>query len=1173
MYISQLDIFGFKSFAKKTTLKFGPGTTGIVGPNGCGKTNVVDSIRWVLGEQKTTVLRSDNMQEVIFNGSKTMKPLGMCEVSLTIHNNKGVLPVEFNDIVVTRRLYRDGQSEYLLNKKVCRLKDIQNLFVDTGMGADAYSVIELKMVEDILSDTKDERTRMFEEAAGVNKYKQERRAARRKLDATKEDLLRLNDILYEIEKNVSSLKRQMKKYERYQRYQNELQTKEIQLAAHRLWVIDRDLVPLQQQLERGKDFQSSSAEQLEIDQALQDSLKQKIRAQESRVEELDQQLNEIDEQVQESRRNILIWQEQKSAAEKSLERLSQEEHNLQTRQDQTEKQIQELQTSLEEIRPKLEEAQKRYNEQQEKYQQIDARYQDVRETLNEYQEEKINSITELADLRNKRERLIENRDRANNEIEEHRQYINTLSEEISDKEKELRALKEEYEALTSGDIDREEKLQDLHQHQEELQERIESTRKKLLKKESAEDVLRSKMDFYQELIENREGFSSAVQYLTGEHAQASGIIGTVADILHVEDDYQLAVENALGDQAEFLLAEDRKSAKNAIEIVTQANRGRVSVIPLDMINARDLPSRTPVGDAVSLLNFIEYDGKFSNVIQLLLGDVLVSESLDNIEATSQADGSWRYVTPAGEVLERSAILRGGKSDSEYSSRVGRQETLNKLEQELDENIGAQRDIKEELSALQGEIQNLQDEMTKLEASERERAENRRELDHKISRLEYDIKRSNQQRQESDKKIESLQVQNKEVEDALGDIEPALTELQGRRQQLQHRVTEAEEELEEISEQRTTENNILQDLRLEVASVENEQNTLSIRLNNAKETLEDISSRFDSIQEEREEAHDTIENRTRALGAEQDTLHDLEAQLQQLKTKRESEHQVLRKKQQEMEEVEARIKEKHRERESQYDRIRNIEKQINELESEERSVKERMEDRYHTKVEPEKLDADYSAEELSREVESLRSRIDRMGPVNLAVKEEYEEEQERLDFLTDQRDDLLEAEEDLMETIERIDTQANKQFQDIFTQIRSHFMETFVKFFPGGEADLQLEDDADPLEADIQIHANPGGKKLQSLRMLSAGEKTLTAIALLFAIYLVKPSPFCILDEVDAPLDDRNSGIFTGVLEDFSKETQFIIVTHNKITMEAADYMYGITMQDEGVSKLVSVKFD
>lgn len=1173
MYISQLDIFGFKSFAKKTTLKFGPGITGIVGPNGCGKTNVVDAIRWVMGEQKTTVLRSDSMQEVIFNGSKSMKPLGMCEVSLTIHNNKGILPIEFNDVVVTRRLYRDGQSEYLLNKKVCRLKDIQNLFVDTGMGADAYSVIELKMVEDILSDTKDERTRMFEEAAGVNKYKQERRAAHRKLDATKEDLLRLNDILYEIEKNVSSLKRQMKKYERYQRYQNELQTKEIQLASHRLWAIDRELVPLQEQLDKGKDFQSSSAEQLEIDEALQDSLKQKIKAQEAKVEELDDQLNALDEQVQESRRNILVWQEQKSAAGKSLERLSQEENNLQNRQEQTKKQIQELEVSLEEIQPKLEEAQNRYNEQQEKYQQIDARYQQIRETLNEYQEEKINSITELADLRNKRERLIENRDRANEEIDERRQNIENLSKEISEKEKELRSLKEEYEALTSDDVDREEQIQGLRQQQADLQQQIDSTREKLLKKESAEDVLRSKMDFYQELIENREGFSSAVQYLTGESAQVDGIIGTVADILQVDDEYQLAVENALGDQAEFLLAEDKNVAKNAIDVVTRAGRGRVSIIPLDMITAQYLDSQSPDSEAVPLTNFIEYDSQYASVVQLLLGDVLVSESLDEVQSNGQSDENWRYVTRSGEVLERSAILRGGKSDSEYSSRVGRQETLQHLEQELEENLAKQEEIKETLSGLQQEVKDLQDELAHLESSEQEHAENRRELDQKISRLEYDVKRSKQQRRESDNKINSLQSQMKEVKEALSEIEPALTELQERRQQLQNRVAGAEADLEEISEQRTTENNTLQDLRLEVASVENEQNTLSIRLNNAQETLEDISNRFDSIHDERQEAHETIEHRTESLGAERDKLSKLKEEFQQLKNKRETEHQALRKKQQEMEEVEERIKEKHRERESQYDRIRNIEKQISELESEERSIKERMQDRYNIKVEPEKLEADISAEELSQEVESLRSRIDRMGPVNLAVKEEFEEEQERLDFLTDQRDDLLEAEEDLMETIERIDTQANKQFQEIITQIRKHFKQTFVKFFPGGEADLKLVGDSDPLEADIRINVTPGGKKLQSLRMLSAGEKTLTAIALLFAIYLVKPSPFCILDEVDAPLDDRNSGIFTRVLEDFAEDTQFIIVTHNKITMEAADYMYGITMQDEGISKIVSVKFD
>ncbi|MCF7802784.1 MAG: chromosome segregation protein SMC [Candidatus Marinimicrobia bacterium] len=1175
MYISKLEIFGFKSFAKKTELKFGPGTTGIVGPNGCGKTNVVDAIRWVLGEQKTTVLRSDNMSEVIFNGSKTMKPLGMCEVSLTIHNNKGILPIEFNDVVVTRRLYRDGQSEYLLNKKVCRLKDIQNLFIDTGMGSDAYSVIELKMVEDILSDTKDERTRMFEEAAGVNKYKQERRAARRKLDATKEDLLRLNDILYEIEKNVSSLKRQMRKYERYQRYQNDLKTKEIDLAGHKLWKIERDIHPLEQQLEQGKDFQSSSAEQLEIDEALQESLKQKIQKQEARVEGLDQDLGEIDEQRQNSQRNILVWEEQKSAAEKSLERLRQEESNLEDRQKQTKVQIKELNQSLEEMEPKLREIQSRYADQQEVYQQIDGKYQEIRDTLNEYQDEKIESITELADLRNKRERLIENRDRANSEIVSLRESIESLGEELHEKERKFRDLQQELEVLETGDVDREERVAEFRDQQETLQESIDKTRESLLKKESTEDVLRSKIDFYQELIENREGFSSAVQFLTGEHTKVDGIIGTVADILKVDDDYQLAVENALGDQAEYLLATTRDAALGAIDVVTRSKRGRVSVIPLDMVKNLSIPSDPPDNGATRLTDFLDYDDKYSGVVQLLLGDVLLTDSLQSVSTDGEDQGKWRYVTRSGEVLERSSIMRGGKSDSEYSSRVGRQETLDELQEELEKNLSGQEDIKGKLSKLREEYEAIQNSLNDLESAEQEQVSKRRELDQSISRLDYDIKRTKQQRQEHDQRIEDFQSQIQEIEGALKEIEPALTELQERRQQLQQRVDEAEEDLEEISERRTTENNKLQDLRLEVASVENEQKTLSIRLSNSKETLQDISDRFESIQKERDAARTTIQERKESLESEREKLSELEEQYRQLKQRREEEHGVLKKRQAEMEEVEARIKEKHRERESQYDRIRNIERQISELESEERSIKERMRDRYGIDAKPEQMDdeKETSPEELSQEIESLRSRIDRMGPVNLAVKEEYEEEQERLDFLTEQRDDLLEAEEDLLETIQRIDTQANSQFNEIFQEIRKHFQQTFIKFFPGGEADLQLEGDSDPLEADIVISANPGGKKLQSLRVLSAGEKTLTAIALLFAIYLVKPSPFCILDEVDAPLDDRNSQIFTGVVEDFAEDTQFIIVTHNKITMEAANYMYGITMQDEGVSKVVSVQFD
>jgi len=1173
MYISQLDIVGFKSFAKKEKLRFGPGVAGIVGPNGCGKTNIVDAIRWVLGEQKTTVLRSDNMQEVIFNGSKSMKPLGMCEVSLRIHNNKGILPVEFNDVVVTRRLYRDGQSEYLLNKQVCRLKDIQNLFIDTGMSADAYSVIELKMVEDILSDTRDERARMFEEAAGINKYKMERRSAKRKLEATKEDLLRINDILYEIEKNVSSLKRQMRKYERYQRYKAELEEKEVHLASHRLWELEEDLLPLQEQLTQGRDFQTSSAHQLEIDEALQSSLKDTIRAQEKKVAGLEEQLEETEEDLQEAKRNILVWNEQRSAAEKTIQRLEQEKINLGNRQERIREQTTELQAELQQLEPKLETAHRNYAEQQERYQQIDQQYQEIREQADEYQEEKIQSITDLADLRNQRDRIIENRERAEQEIEEHRRLMDELGTGVQEKTQELRQLQEELEELEYGQREREESLQQLQARQEDLQDQIEQTREQLLKQESEEDVLRSKMEFYQELIENREGFSSAVQYLTGDHPPVDGIIGTVADIIQVDEGYQLAVENALGDQVEYLLATDRQTARRAIDIVKQANRGRVSVIPLDLV--RDLKTRAlPAQDGfTNLTDYIRYDREYTAVIELLLGDVLVSESLDAVLGNGTEKQMHRFVSLEGEVLEASGILRGGKSDSEYSSRVGRQETLDQLDARLQENQETQDTIRSQLGDLRQQMAGLQEQISELEMLEQEQVQSRKKIDQKMGRLEYDLNRSKQQRLTADQKIDTLQEQKQELEKSLQAVEPALAELQEKRQQLQQRITDLDESLENITEQRNTENNRLQDLRLEVASVENEQKTLKIRLSNAGETLRDIEQRFENIHTERAEAERTVNEREEALALEQKKLTDVEEVYHQLRSRRDEQEEILGTKQQELDEVETRIREKHRERESHYDRIRDVERQISELQSEKRSILERIRDRYGVGVEAAQLTEDLSGEELAQEITSLRSRLDRLGPINLAVKDEYEEEQERLDFLTEQRDDLLQAEEDLVETIDRIDTKARNQFMEVFKEIRDNFRQTFVKFFPGGQAELVLEGDSDPLEADIEIKANPGGKELQSLRMLSAGEKTLTAIAILFAIYMYKPSPFCILDEVDAPLDDNNTQVFTRVLNEFATDTQFIVVTHNKITMEASDYMYGITMQDEGVSKIVSVNFD
>lgn len=1173
MYISKLEIFGFKSFAKKTNFQFGAGITGVVGPNGCGKTNVVDAIRWVLGEQKTSVLRSDNMSDVIFNGSKSMKPLGMCEVSLNIHNNRGVLPIEFNDVVVTRRLYQDGQSEYLLNKKVCRLKDIQDLFVDTGMSSDAYSVIELKMVESILSDAKDERTMMFEEAAGVNKYKKERRAARQKLDATKKDLLRLNDILYEVEKNVSSLKRQMRKYERYQRYQSELQLLESDLAGHKLWMIERDLSDLEEQLERGKNVQDTSANQLEIDEALRDTLQQTIRKQEDIVSALDEEIAEVGEVLQDAKRNILVWTEQRHSAERTLKRLAQEKASLADREQQLEKQIKEVEQELETVEPRLDEAQKQLSDQQELYRQVDQRYQKARETLNEYQDDKIENITELANLRNQRERLIDQRKESEEQLAQQRHGLETLSDKLHAEEKKFHVKKMELEDLENSSSGNQEHLEALQAEQRTLQEQIEKVRETLVKYESQEDVLQSKIDFYQELIENREGFSSGVQYLTGEQQVVDGIIGTIADIIQVEEAYQLAVENALGDQAEYLLAESRKAAIEAIQTVARNSRGRISVIPLDAMPLAKGSKLNAQNGYERLVQYIQVDKQYKPIIETLLGDVLVSDSLEALDGGADGDTYWRFVTLDGEVLEHSGILRGGRADSEYTSRVGRQKTIKTLEASLKGNRAAQQKAREQLTEYQKRMQSIQQEIAGYESRVREWRENRRQLEQELTRAEYEANRYKQLRQDTDDRISALQDQKRRALSSLEDVEPALNQLQEQRQQLQHRVGELEDELEIIVERRNTENTKLQDIRLKVAAIENEQKTLNIRLNNSQESLQDIQTRFETIDAERNQARDTIQQRTSALEQEEYTEKELEEQHRQLKTRRQEQHDILRGKQEELREVEERIRKEHQERESQFDRIRNIERQVSELQSERRSIVERMQDRHGISVEATQLDSDSHPEEMAEQIESLKSRINRVGPVNMAVKDEFEEEQHRLEFLTDQRDDLLQSEEDLLETIDRIDIQARKQFKEVFDKIRQNFHRTFGLFFPGGQADLRLESDSDPLEADIEIQASPAGKKLQSLRMLSAGEKTLTAIAILFAIYMVKPSPFCILDEVDAPLDDNNSQVFTRVLNEFAHDTQFIIVTHNKITMEAADYLYGVTMENEGVSKVVSVNFE
>jgi chromosome segregation protein len=1176
MYISKLEIFGFKSFAHKTQLSFGEGITSIVGPNGCGKTNVVDAIRWVLGEQKSTLLRSDVMTDVIFNGSKHRKPLNYSEVSLTIHNNRGVLGVAYNEVIITRRLYRDGTSEYLLNNTPVRLKDIHDLFVDTGMGSDAYSVMELRMVEDILSENKDSRKHLFEEAAGINKYKSQRKSAYRKLDATREDLERLDDILYEIKKNVSGLKRQLNRYEKYQEYADQLRDLEVQLGQKKWFQIQDQITPLQNQLERNQVRQNETSRQLGIEESMLTTYRKDEESLSDELDKRDSGLGELNQKITDCKSRSMVLEEKIQNARNTLSRLQDEREMAVSRKLANEKICDDLRSELEKNDPRMDELRAEYETVRKEFEKIQETYKGITEKVEKAGLSVREKQSVLNRIDQKQTRLLDQQSQFRELMERDENRRLELEQELTGRQTALSELESTYES--SGN-----KTENLSHSLIEKEKMITATadkrndlREKIMAMKSRYEQTGKELEFYRELVESMTGFNPGVRYVLKELKHA-GIQGTVADLLHVKPDYATAIEIALGNVAKYLVADTKDSALDVIDDLKKNRKGRVTVIPLDLVKDRLRQYRefTFWDDNVIGLarDYVTAESGAEMLIDYFLNDVVLVQALRRIPQKTLKESRFRFVTPDGDYLEQRGLIKGGKSDTGYQNIIGRREKIKSLEKEK---------IK------------LNTAINKLESSYLDRESDYRELIRERDMITAEFKKAERERLEGEKELSQLRYtcdhlksRIKELNDSISrysyqikDSEAIFAQLKKDRNKAEREVEETREALKEFQSQNQgalKEKDDLfkkvQDIRVRLITEEREKDNTRLRYNNAEEIIQEMTERIRDIDENLKSARETLsqsESELQRICMEYEKYQDL---YRDKDIKRNLIFEKLKAKRDAISKVELSISEQHKTRENYFQTLRDIEIRLSDLQSEQNRIRERILERY--RIDILKQEYQHIPEEdhvVEEKIERLRHRIEMIGPVNMAVKTEYEDESARLTFLTEQRDDLLESEKSILETIQKLDTTARKQFRDVFDRIRQNFTRTYELFFPHGSGDVRLKGDPDPLEAEIEILSRPKGKEMKSLRSLSAGEKALTAIALLFAIYLVKPSPYCILDEVDAPLDDQNVGRFTQALKHFTERTQFIIVTHNKLTMEAADYMYGVTMQEEGVSKIVSVHF-
>ncbi|MFH2029936.1 MAG: chromosome segregation protein SMC [Bacteroidota bacterium] len=1190
MYLSKLEIFGFKSFANKTVINFTKGITGIVGPNGCGKTNIVDGIRWCLGEQKSSTLRSDKMENVIFNGTRNKKPMGMAEVSLTLVNDQGVLPTEYSEVTITRRIFRSGESEYLLNKNVCRLKDITNLFMDTGMGTNAYSVIELKMIETILSNKAEERRYMFEEAAGVNKYKLRRRLSLKKLDDVKSDLVRVNDIIAEVEKNVRSLSRQAKRADKYNQLQSALREKELDLAEREYANSTRSKIVLDEKhtsFAERKNLIDSEIRNLEMNLI---EFRDKITEIESRLKSKRYEISKETEKLHNVQKNISVTEEREKALQRNIEKYREDLSELNDQLQETDQSIDIAKTDLDKIKVQIEEKKNDISSELSVIETKKNSFEEQREVLKSKNEEAIEIHKLINSQENNLNGLSKSVDKTNNEIVTLDSIIQKTTDNIAKTVGYLEDLSNERDAIRTKIEETETLYSKKIAEKEAFEKKLTSLKDKELEEKGVLTNLKNKIELLQTMITNLEGVSKGSKVLIENDGWTNKDKILFADVGDTEEKFKFALEAGLSKVLNNLLIENFDDLKKAINYLKENDLGKASFYLLQHsnLNSKTLPEKIydyslsrkaeRIAKEEGFLGwsheFVKCAEKWKPYFKKVLARTAVAKDIDSALRLISKYPRFTFTTLDGDLIQNDGKVEAGSSPKldetlfgrkqhleslikEYPSYEANLRKLSELIEETEEKLSSidLKVISDQGKVLLNEFNNIEKQISQLEFEKTKYSEFISETQGKINQLVAEANHTNKEIESLKALIDENTILKEKSNNKLHEIETKLKEIE-----TEYNVALSENNRKELELERLK------------GSLTNTENSIIRAEENKVKTILTIERREKDIQSTEEELL-TIKNLLEEYQIDYDEVYSVR---QALADEEKIINTALDSLKQEAAKYEKELNNHRNERQDISDQLHEVDIKLNQLSMKVENLLNHIKEEYAIELELkafDDLDA-FNFIDNTGEVQNLKHELKSLGPINLLAYSEFEEEQERFEFLQKQRDDLVVSERDLIKTIHEINNTAQELFIDTFQKIRENFINIFRTLFdPGDEADLLLQEDVDPLEAKIEILAKPKGKRPTSIELLSGGEKTLTATALLFAIYLVKPSPFCILDEVDAPLDDANIDRFTKLLGEFSNNTQFIIVTHNKRTMNSAENMYGVTMQEEGISKLAAVQFN
>ncbi|GAW91047.1 chromosome segregation protein SMC [Calderihabitans maritimus] len=1182
MYLKRLELQGFKSFADKVQLDFGPGITVIVGPNGSGKSNITDAVRWVLGEQSAKTLRGFKMEDVIFAGSDKRKAVSRAEVSLIFDNSDGMLPLDFNEVAATRRLFRSGESTYLINKTPCRLRDLQDLFLNTGLGKEAFSIIGQGNVTEILNSRPEERRGLIEEAAGVVKYRRRKKEAQRKLEETRNSLERINDLILELQSQLEPLKKQAEKASEYKKLEKELKELELEL-------INYELRMLQEQLEEAAGEVEEWKNALAMRQAQAYQVREAGERARSELQKVDKQVSRLMEEVYELTNET---ERAEGAVSVTLERIK----SLQEKLFRLQAERKELARKLEDLGAKFAQREEEHRHLQD---QIAAKEQAVREQetelaslereLKEQESKEKQAKAELFDLLNEishgRNEFTRQEQQLHGAVQRSLRLEENFKSLKGNKEKIIQKIKELEVRLKACKVDfgnLEGKRRELLRQREEEQQKLVGRQESLNKLKEEARQASSRLQVLQEMENSYEGYQGGVRAVLKacrEKSICTGIYGVVAEILRVPTSYERAVEVALGGALQYIVTDTARHARQAIEFLKREKAGRATFLPLEVIKPRVLPPEAQKvlswsGVLGAAADLVRCEEKFASVVKYLLGGVLVTSNLKVAQKVARALGyNLKVVTLEGDVINPGGSFTGGSYRKSGSSLLARLRQIRQLKEQL-KYLNEEIEREEQLTKMQQEkLVQVTEQINQVE-------EEIREARLVIAGLQRDLEHFRQELEEIKESEGVLEVELEETREEINrlnsgkkELEAKLDQLKVREKNLTEIIDRCREKIENLQSKKEKKIGAITELRIELASLRQEETGLQHFLKDFYQTRDEYEKALARRQKELEDT----ENRMAEATEERSKLENRLRELKKVKSRKEAELELLRQEREkcaaDLQRKEEEIKVAQRQIDEVKEKLHRAEINYARLEAERANREKTIHERFgltlkEVLTKPSRIDDPDAA---SKKVERLKKSIKRLGTVNMAALEDYRRLKERYDFLSRQRNDLFQAENYLQQVIQKMDAIMSKRFETTFAAVSQAFCEIFRRLFGGGRAELQLANPENLLETGVEIVAQPPGKKLQHLNLLSGGEKALTVIALLFALLRVKPSPLVILDEIDASLDENNVERFAALLKEFADRTQFIVISHRQGTMEVADALYGVTMQETGVSQLMSVR--